>query len=133
VTGKISSYHAHIYYDPQKTRSVAETLRDKICERFAVRMGRWHDVPVGPHVRAMYQVAFVPQVFPTLIPWLMLNRAGLTILIHPNTGAPRDDHLVNAFWFGDILDIKESVLPIADDVSSLELDVNTTPTITVQV
>ena len=127
----ISSYHAHIYYDPQKTRHVAETLRNQISERFAVRMGRWHDVPVGPHRVAMYQVAFLPEVFPTLIPWLMLNRAGLAILIHPNTGAPRADHMINSFWFGEVLELNDAVLPIKDDVSSLETETNTTPTVQV--
>ena len=39
-------------------RGVAEALRQRIGERFVVQLGRWHDVPVGPHTAAMYQVAF---------------------------------------------------------------------------
>ena len=29
----------------------------------SVQLGRWHDVPVGPHTAAMYQVAFATELF----------------------------------------------------------------------
>ena len=129
MSNAIHSYHAHIYYDVASTRHVAESVRAKIEERFAVRMGHWHDRPVGPHPSAMYQVAFMPSVFPSFVPWLMLNRGGLTVLIHPNTGAPRDDHMIHAMWMGTELALIPEVLPIVDDLSTLEMDVNTRPTL----
>jgi len=124
----ILSYHAHVYYDPAMTRHAAEALRQRIGERFGVQLGRWHDVPVGPHTAAMYQVAFATEVFAAFVPWLMLNRAGLTVLLHPNTLAPRDDHLLHALWLGPPLALKEEVLPLridAKDESSIVP--NTTP------
>jgi len=107
--GSITEYHAHIYYDPAD-RSRAATLREQVEARFQVRMGRWHDVPVGPHPTAMYQIAFQPDLFPTLVPFLMLNRQGLTVLVHPETGRAVDDHLDHAVWMGEVLPLNASVL-----------------------
>jgi aromatic ring-cleaving dioxygenase len=109
----IRDYHAHVYYDPASKERAAQ-LRAWVEERFPVRMGRWRDEPVGPHVQAMYQIAFAPEWFPTLVPFLMMNRMGLTILLHPQSGRPRDDHTINALWMGQVLPIKTEVLHEAD-------------------
>lgn len=122
----IPSYHAHIYFRSPEERAKAEQLREQIAARFVVRLGRWHEVPVGPHTAPMYQVAFLAQVFPDFIPWLMLNRQGLTILLHPNTGHPRADHETHPFWFGEVLPVKADVLPeVSDD--AMEMEPNTRP------
>ena len=122
----ISSYHAHLYFEAA-TRGIAERMRTQIAEQFSVRLGRWHEVAVGPHPQAMFQVAFMPQVFPALVPWLMLHRGGLTVLIHPNTGAPRADHLVHAAWLGAVLPLKAEGLPETEDVAAMETEPNTFP------
>jgi aromatic ring-cleaving dioxygenase len=106
---QIEGYHAHIYYDAE-TRPVAERLRQEISERFAVRLGRWHDASVGPHPSSMYQVAFDVAEFPRLLPWLMLNRQGLSILVHPLTGNDYDDHAHFPLWLGTPLPLKLEVL-----------------------
>jgi aromatic ring-cleaving dioxygenase len=109
----ITEYHAHIYYDAI-SRPRAATLRQWVEDRFSVRMGRWHNVPVGPHPTAMYQIAFEPALFPTLAPFLMLNRQGLTVLLHPESGRPRDDHTLHAAWFGEVLPLKTEILRETD-------------------
>jgi aromatic ring-cleaving dioxygenase len=110
---RIKGYHAHIYYDAL-SRPLAAELREAVEQFFTVRMGRWHDVPVGPHPCAMYQIAFENDQFPTLAPFLMLNRHGLTILLHPESGRPLDDHTINASWMGQPLPLVTRILPEVD-------------------
>jgi aromatic ring-cleaving dioxygenase len=107
----IHDWHAHVYFDPND-RAPALRLREWVGARFpAAVLGRWHAVPVGPHPTAMYQIAFGPELFPTLVPFLALNRMGLTVLVHPESGRPRDDHLRHALWMGEVLPLKADILP----------------------
>ena len=112
----ILSWHAHVYYDPA-TRPLAERVRAGLAARFKVQLGRWHDVAIGPHSAAMYQVAFDVTVFAELVPWLALHREGLSVLVHPNTLAPRADHLLHALWLGTPLPVRADVLPESIDAS----------------
>jgi DOPA 4,5-dioxygenase len=106
---RIHDYHAHIYYDP-RTRKAAARIRTAAEKAFRVVMGRWHDKPIGPHPRSMYQVKFGRGEFPKIVPWLMLNRTGLSILVHPNTGNDYHDHAVNALWLGKPLRLRLACL-----------------------
>jgi len=107
----IHAWHAHVYFDPDD-RACALLLHEWLGARFpAAVLGRWHAVPVGPHPRAMYQVAFGPELFPTLVPFLALNRMGLTVLVHPESGRPKDDHLLHALWLGEVLPLNADILP----------------------
>ncbi|WP_428374489.1 DOPA 4,5-dioxygenase family protein [Lichenicoccus sp.] len=103
-TATIRNYHAHIYYDPGVTEDAAARLRDRVAEAFpGALLGRWHAVPVGPHTRAMFQIAFPAALFASLVPWLLLNRDGLDILLHPETGDDPADHTTHAAWLGEKL------------------------------
>jgi DOPA 4,5-dioxygenase len=106
---RISGYHAHIYYAPD-TRQTAARLRAGIGGRFQARIGSWHDEPVGPHPVSMYQVAFESEHFSGLVPWLMLNREGLDVLVHPLTGDSLADHTRFAAWLGSPLPLRLDVL-----------------------
>ncbi|MBZ9761559.1 aromatic ring-cleaving dioxygenase [Mesorhizobium sp. CA8] len=125
---EIASYHAHIYYGDEDERRQAEWLRERIAERFRVRLGNWRDEPVGPHEQAMYQVSFATEIFATLVPWLMLNHGGLSILIHPNTTNAKRDHLIDPIWIGRALGVHGEVLG-EEDVAEEALEVNTEPTL----
>jgi DOPA 4,5-dioxygenase len=111
----IEAYHAHIYYDPASTRERAEELRGLIGSSFPqAKLGRWHDELVGPHPQSMYQVAFPTEMLATFVPWLMLNRGGLTILLHPETGNDYRDHTAHAVWFGAVLPLRLEVFKNRD-------------------
>ena len=105
----ISCYHAHIYYD-DASRDIAAHLRETIERNFKVEMGRWRDQPVGPHPQSMYQVKFSPDEFAKIVPWLMLNRTGLNILVHPETTDAYTDHATNALWLGEKLKLNLDIL-----------------------
>lgn len=126
---RIASYHAHVYFDGPAQREKAMRLRERIAERFGVALGHIHDRQVGPHARPMYQVSFDVPTFSTLLPWLMLNRDGLVILIHPNTGRERSDHLSHAVWLGEMLPILHEDRLSDGAEAEAALDVNTRPSL----
>ena len=105
----ITGYHAHIYFEESSADHAAE-IRETIAARFDVEMGRWHDRPVGPHTRSMYQVAFSTDTFAEFVPWLMIHHGELAVLIHPRTGDDLADHTDYALWLGEKLDLDTSVL-----------------------
>ena len=116
MTPSIESYHAHIYYDAASTRDQAERLRERIGAAFPQAiLGRWHDKLVGPHPQSMYQVAFPIEMLAAFVPWLMLNRDGLTVLLHPETGNAYRDHTAHAAWFGGMLPLRLEVFKNGDD------------------
>ena len=101
----ITHFHAHIYYE-DTSRDLASNLRTSIEENFIVEMGRWREQPVGPHPQPMYQVSFQPELFGSFVPWLMLNREPLSVLVHPNTESSILDHTKHALWMGNPLKLR---------------------------
>lgn len=106
----IDGFHAHIYYSSDEERAVAAEIREYVDDTYDVVMGRWRDQPVGPHPIPMYQIAFDNSVFDQLVPWLMLNRNGLNILVHPNTSDAVKDHRDFPIWLGDKLPLNIAFL-----------------------
>lgn len=100
-TPVIESWHAHVYFDAGH-RDAAWALRERILAALAGRleMGRFHERPVGPHPMWSYQLAFAPAQFTPVMEWLTLNRSGLDVFVHPNTGDALADHRDRALWLG---------------------------------
>lgn len=105
----IVGFHAHVYFDPE-TQATATELRKEVGGQFAVQLGRVHSKPIGPHSKGMFQIAFAPTLFSSLVPWLMLHRNGLDVLIHPETGDELADHSTYAAWLGARLPLDLGVL-----------------------
>jgi aromatic ring-cleaving dioxygenase len=114
-------YHAHVYYNAD-TKPEAAKLRETLIGKFKVEGGALSDEPRGPHPISQFAVIFETPEFQNIVPWLMLNREGLDVLVHPLTESSYDDHSKNALWLGtpvpmrlDILRPKysDSLLPTA--------------------
>ncbi len=102
----ITGYHAHVYYTDAGTKTRAGILRDGIAALGIPHvMGRWHDAPIGPHPVGSYQVAFDATHFGQLVPWLALNRNGLSVLVHPTTEDQVAAHSEQALWLGTPLSL----------------------------
>jgi DOPA 4,5-dioxygenase len=97
-------YHAHVYYSAE-TKPVAERLAQRLNENFDVEIGQFSGERVGPHPVPQFQMIFKNEQFATVVPWLMLNREGLDILLHPLTDDMVDDHTVYATWLGKPIDL----------------------------
>jgi len=100
-TSLIRDWHAHVYFDAT-TRDAARTLRETIATALAdrVAVGRFHEKPVGPHPMGSFQLAFDVGAVAEVVGWLALNRDGLDVLVHPNTGDALRDHRDAAMWVG---------------------------------
>ena len=96
---EIHGFHAHVYFD-KSTYELASKLCDEVGEKFAVSVGHKHQKTVGPHPRWSCQLSFKPDLFGQVVPWLALNRQGLTIFIHANTGNDLKDHTEYTIWMG---------------------------------
>jgi DOPA 4,5-dioxygenase len=104
-----TSYHAHVYFDAA-TIEKAKKICLACSQKFGVTMGRVHERPVGPHPDWSCQLAFGPEKLGDVVGWLALNRDGLVVLVHPETGDAVKDHSEHAVWMGAIRPLDLSVL-----------------------
>ena len=87
----------------------SRTLCEEARDAFGVEMGRMHEKPVGPHPDGSCQLSVPPEKFGAVVPWLALNRDGLNILLHPETGDELKDHSEHALWMGEIRPLDMSI------------------------
>ncbi len=97
----IRGFHAHVYFDGPTQRSEAVALRNAASALIpTAHVGRIHDDPVAFHPTPMFQISIAPEQFSDLVPWLMLHRGALSIMVHPLTGDPLQEHTAQALWLG---------------------------------
>lgn len=102
------AYHAHVYFTPDAL-AFATALLHRIAQAFAVKIGRAHLRPIGPHPHCSCQVSFEAATFDALIAWLEAERGPLNVLVHGLTGDALADHTTHASWLGDASPLKLSV------------------------
>jgi aromatic ring-cleaving dioxygenase len=103
-------YHAHVYYNAE-TKPAAAKLRDTLVGKFNVEAGAFSDEPRGPHPISQFAVIFETPEFQNIVPWLMLNRDGLDVLVHPLTTDAVVDHTDFAVWLGNPVELRLHTLP----------------------
>ncbi len=94
-----ASYHFHLYFSHEQiplARSIAQTLRDD----FQLRVGTVWDRPVGPHPVNSCQITVGRENFEKVVSWLMQNRQGLDVFIHPEGEDDLRDHRDHVMWLG---------------------------------
>ena len=96
---QIRDFHAHIYFDAQEVER-AKQLAAGVQARFPVAVGHFHLRPVGPHPRGSVQLTVARDLFGDVAQFLVLNRNGLTIFAHAETGEDLADHVQHVIWFG---------------------------------
>jgi aromatic ring-cleaving dioxygenase len=104
----IRDFHAHIYYDPEDVER-AKQLAAAVQARFPVAVGHFHLRPVGPHPRGSVQLTVPTPSFGDVAQFLALNREGLTIFAHAETGNDLADHTQHVIWFGESEELDLSI------------------------
>ncbi|MEM6624346.1 MAG: DOPA 4,5-dioxygenase family protein [Pseudomonadota bacterium] len=105
----IKGWHAHVYFTADqaaRAQAVCEAVRD----RFDIQMGRMHTDPVGPHPTGSCQLSVPPDRFAAVTGWLALNRDGLAVFCHAETGDVMADHTQHVLWLGDSVPLRLDVL-----------------------
>ncbi|KAI9775325.1 MAG: hypothetical protein M1839_001309 [Geoglossum umbratile] len=102
-----SGFDVHVYFTPAQL-PYARALHTRIRHEFPeLRAFRVWEAPVGPHPCGMFEVDVkTPGELGALMAWLVVWRAGLSVLVHPHTtkGAVWD-HDVGAVWLGEKLKV----------------------------
>lgn len=109
TTDSIEGWHAHVYFAPAemaRARALCEAVRD----RFGVAMGHMHEAQVGPHPTGSCQLTVPAAAFGEVAAWLALNRDGLDVFCHAETGDAMADHTRHVVWIGRSHELRIDVL-----------------------
>jgi len=116
----LRGYHVHIYYH-DATEADARDLHDQLVARFGGQPSRPQFTGIaGPHPIPQVQVIFRKDAFTDIVPWLMFNRQGLDILVHPLTDDEVEDHTTHAVWLGRPVDLLTDRLKHAPTIAELQ-------------
>lgn len=112
---KRNPFDIHFYFTKENEKSALE-VREKLRKEFDfLTFYDPHPNGIGPHLCGMWEADFKNsknqnEDFGKVLAWLMLNRNGHSVLVHPHTGNSLKDHTDHAIWLGDKLKLKLEVL-----------------------
>ncbi len=124
---KIYSWHIHLLFWQDKNESLSGALkvRDAFSLKFANLLGKnctdlFHQdyncmfdieaYPAGPFPIGQWSVFLLPEHFGTFVPWIVQNRNGYDVLVHPNSGCEVEDHTWWAMWNGNPWQLDVSIM-----------------------
>lgn len=112
----IYSWHVHVLYYRTNDTQIQEALnlRNKFAAHFNLGFDKPCDLfhndymcmfeeerePAGPFITSQWSVYFLNDDYVKVVPWITQNRAGLDVLVHPNSGCEIEDHSWWATWAG---------------------------------
>ncbi|KAI5295211.1 hypothetical protein KEM52_002024 [Ascosphaera acerosa] len=100
-------------------KKFAHELWQRIRHEFPeLNIYKFWEEPIGPHPTAMFEACVTtPQQFGAFIPWLVVNRGPLSVLVHPNTTKEDElyDHTVRGFWLGQPVKLDTDCLQVASN------------------
>ncbi|CAF1543224.1 unnamed protein product [Rotaria magnacalcarata] len=113
------SYHIHVYFLQQNVNQTNEAnlLRNRFldefnvdacndeCETWCPKICHWefNQAPIGPHPIGSWGIYLPLEQFIEAVSFISIYHGNLTVLLHPNSGRPKIDHLLNAFWIKTLL------------------------------
>ncbi|CAF1208791.1 unnamed protein product [Adineta steineri] len=120
------SYHIHVYFLQKNTlqRNEALLLRKRFlsefnvticpnhCDTWCPQICHWdfNRSPTGPHPIGSWGVYIPLEQFTRTVSFISMYHGNLSVLIHPNSGHPKIDHLLNAFWIKSIVSLRKNQL-----------------------
>ena len=108
IEDSIRDYHAHLYYNAD-TLEEARGLATDLRQHYPVKVGTFHQKPVGPHPVWSCQLTVLSDQLGAVVPWLLLNHGNVDVFIHPNTGDDLLDHTQHVMWIGQSYPLKISI------------------------
>mmetsp|Transcript_29738 Transcript_29738/g.64045 ORF Transcript_29738/g.64045 Transcript_29738/m.64045 type:complete len:146 (+) Transcript_29738:848-1285(+) len=105
-------YDVHVYYNGPHERSDAMELRKDMQLEFPwMRFFPYRDRPIGPHPVPMWEADFGGydnrHRWSEVRDFIEMEHGSLSVLIHPHSeDGDTADHTKNAFWAGQVLDLK---------------------------
>ena len=99
----IKEYHFHTYYfqNNEQSRVDAQHLYDLVKDlEFTAVPSKFNEAPIGPHPIGSFETWVPQESFAEAYSWFLMNRGGLSILVHPLTKDEVDDHTNRDIWMG---------------------------------